>query len=87
MQHDRADGQWTVEELPRLKMELSAVAARFRQLPPERLENAFEHNRHLWEVAESLYDCFHSVDEENLFEALQGLCDIALASGRSISFQ
>jgi hypothetical protein len=37
--------------------------------------------------ADSLYDCFHNVDGENLFEALLELCKVAKEHGRPITFE
>ena len=87
MQHSDCDGEWPLTALPELKRELDAIAARFRELPPEEPANAFEHVAHCRTDAKSLYDCFHNVDEENLFEALRGLCDEAMSLGKPISFQ
>jgi len=87
MQHSDCDGEWSVEELPRLKQELAEIAERFKALPPEEPADAFEHVAHCREGAASLYECFHNVDEENLFEALQELCDEAIKLERPISFQ
>ena len=36
--------------------------------------------------AKSLYDCFHEVNGQNLFEALLDLCAVAREHGRPITF-
>jgi hypothetical protein len=87
MQHSDCDGEWSVDDLPRLDRELDAIGERFKSLPPEEPENAFEHVAHCREGASSLYDCFHNVDEENLFEALRQLCREGIELKRAISFQ
>ncbi len=87
MTHSDCDGEWTVEQLPALLRELEAIAARFRALPPEEPRGAFEHTAEYREGATSLYDCFHEVNGENLFEALIGLCRQGIDSQRPIMFQ
>jgi hypothetical protein len=87
MVHSDCDGEWTVEQLPSLVSELEAIAARFRTLPPEEPNGAFEHTMEYRTNADSLYDCFHEVNGENLFEALIGLCKQGISSQRPITFQ
>ena len=87
MTHSDCDGEWTVEELPALFREAEAVAAKFRTLPPEDPEGAFEHTAEYRAGAKSLYDCFHEVNGENLFEALIRLCRQGISSQRPITFQ
>ena len=87
MTHSDCDGEWTVEQLPALARELEAIAARFRTLSPEEPKGAFEHTAEYRADAKSLYDCFHEVNGENLFEALIGLCRQGVSSQRPITFQ
>lgn len=87
MQQSDCDGEWTLDQIPGLKRELAEIGAAFRSLPPEEPVNAFEHVAHCREGAESLYDCFHNVDEENLIEALDQLCDTAIELQKPVSFQ
>ena len=87
MEHSDCDGEWSVTELPALKQELTEIVNRFKELPPENPVSAFEHTAHCRAGATSLYDCFHNVDDENLFDALIGLCDLGIESERPISFQ
>jgi hypothetical protein len=87
MTHSDCDGEWVVEQLPGLVRELETIAARFRSLPPEEPEGAFEHTAEYRAGAKSLYDCFHEVNGENLFEALITLCRQGISSQRPISFQ
>ncbi|MBI3413708.1 MAG: hypothetical protein HY043_00075 [Verrucomicrobia bacterium] len=87
MTHSDCDGEWTVEQLPALVRELEIIAARFRALPPEEPKGAFEHAAEYRAGAASLYDCFHEVNGENLFEALIGLCRQGISSQRPITFQ
>jgi hypothetical protein len=85
--HSDCDGQWAAGELPALVRELETIAAEFRSLPPEEPKGAFEHTAEYRACAKSLYDCFHEVNGENLFEALITLCRQAISSQRPISFQ
>jgi hypothetical protein len=87
MTHSDCDGEWTVEQLPVLVRELENTAARFRTLPPEEPKGAFEHTAEDRAGAKSLYDCFHDVNGENLFESLIGLCRQGISSQRPITFQ
>jgi hypothetical protein len=87
MTHSDCDGEWKVEELPALVRELEAIASKFRLLPPEEPEGAFEHTAMYRTRAASLYDCFHEVNGANLFDALIGLCGKGISSKRPITFQ
>jgi hypothetical protein len=87
MQHSDCDGEWSVAELPALRRELVAIGERFRHLPPRSFQNAFEHTVKYRAGARCLYDCFHNVDGENVFEALIALCDEAVRRQRPILFQ
>lgn len=87
MTHSDCDGEWTVEALPRLRQELQHIGERFRQMPPEQPQGAFEHTADYRRAARSLYDCFHNVDGENVFEALIALCDEGIQRQRPILFQ
>lgn len=87
MTHSDCDGDWSVAELPKLRRELQAIASAFRRLPPEEPKNAFEHTASFRHGARSLYDCFHNVDGENIFEALMTLCDEGIQRKLPIVFQ
>ena len=87
MAHSDCDGEWSVAELPELTRELQTIADAFRALPPEQPQGAFEHTAEYRAGAQSLYDCFHNVDGENLFEALIELCNQGIQAQRPISFQ
>ena len=86
MEHSDCDGEWTLAEIPGLERELRWIGDAFRKLPPEEPEGAFEHTSEYRAGADSLYDCFHNVDGENLFEALLELCTIAQSHQRPITF-
>lgn len=86
MAHSDSDGEWTIDEIPALERELTKIAETFTSLPPEELRDAFEHTAEYRTNARSLYDCFHNVNGENLFEALQELCRIARENNRPITF-
>ena len=87
MAHSDCDGEWSVAELPQLIRELQTIAATFRALPPEQPQGAFEHTADYRADAKTLYDCFHNVDGENLFEALIELCNQGIQAERPIAFQ
>ena len=87
MTHSDCDGEWPVVQLPALRQELETIAAAFRRLPPEEPKKAFEHTAENRRGAGSLYDCFHNVDGENLFEALAALCDEGIQRKQPIVFQ
>lgn len=87
MTHSDCDGEWTPDELPRLRQELQLIGERFRQLPAEQPQGAFEHTAEFRHGARSLYDCFHNVDGECVFEALIALCDEGIRHERPILFQ
>lgn len=86
LQHSDSEGEWTLAEIPALERELGEIAAAFKRLPPEDLGESFEHTREQRRQATSLYECFHTVEGDNLFEALLELCLIAKESGRPITF-
>jgi hypothetical protein len=86
MEHSDCDGEWALEELPKLRDEIREIADAFRKLPPEDPVGAFEHTEEYREGAACLYDCFHDVNGTNLFEALIDLCDVGLANERPITF-
>jgi len=85
--HSDCDGEWTPQELARLRQELQTIGSRFRQLPPEEPRGGFEHAAECRRGATSLYDCFHNVDGENLLEALAALCDEGIRCNRPVLFQ
>jgi hypothetical protein len=87
MTHSDCDGEWTPQELPQLRQELKFIGEGFKQLPAEQPHGAFEHTVEFRRVARSLYDCFHNVDGENVFEALIALCDEGIRRKRPILFQ
>ena len=86
MTHSDCDGEWTWDEISILERELATIAETFKSLPPEEPQNAFEHTAQYRENARSLYDCFHNVDGENLFEAILELCRVAREHNRPITF-
>jgi len=87
MQHSDCDGEWSPQELHRLRSELQTIAERFRRLPAEQPSGAFEHTVEYRRGAKSLYDCFHNVDGENVFEALIALCEEGIERDRPVLFQ
>jgi hypothetical protein len=87
LNHSDCEGEWRVDELPALTEELRIIGARFRELPPRPLGQAFEHTLEFRRGAKSLYDCFHNVDGENVIEALTALCESALRLQKPILFQ
>ena len=87
MDHSDCDGEWAIAEIPTLISELKAIGDAFRGLPPEEPVEGFEHTAEYRRGAKTLYECFHNVDGENLFDAMRGLCEVALAAQRPILFQ
>jgi hypothetical protein len=87
MQHSDCDGQWPAHDLPALKSELQQIGERFKRHPAVPIVGAFEHVAHCRDGATSLYQCFHTPDEENLFEALIDLCDKGIDLNKPVSFQ
>jgi hypothetical protein len=85
--HSDCDGEWSVDELPKLKKELQEIGTLFRSLPSVEPTNAFEHTADFRAEASVLYDCFHNVDGENLIEALIHLCEVGIRSQNPILFQ
>lgn len=65
----------------------SKIAAAFRTSPPELPQGGSTHTAECRGEAKTLYDCFHNVDDENLFEALIELCSQGIQAGRPIEFQ
>jgi hypothetical protein len=86
MEHSDCDGEWISAEIPTLERELGEIAATFKKLPPEEPVDAFEHTAEYRVGAKSLYDCFHDVNGENLFEALLELCRVARQHKLPITF-
>jgi hypothetical protein len=86
MQHSDCDGEWTLAQISALERELKEIGDRFKQLPPQQPKAAFEHTAEYRRDAKSLYDCFHNVSGDNLFEALLTLCTVAREHGRPITF-
>lgn len=86
MAHSDCDGEWTLAEVPNLEIELAEISAAFKQLPSREPAGAFEHTAEYRAGARSLYDCFHNVDGENLFEALLELCRVARQHKLPITF-
>jgi hypothetical protein len=87
MTHSDCDGEWRVDELSRLKAELKSLARLFQALPPEKPKGGFEHTADYRRNAKTLFDWFHTVDGQNLFESLIDLCETALKEQRPILFQ
>jgi hypothetical protein len=85
--HSDCDGEWTPKQLPHLRRELQSIGERFKQLPAEQPQSAFEHTEEYRRGARNLYDCFHNVDGESVFEALIALCDEGIRRDRPILFQ
>src|SRR5215471_13460884 len=86
MEHSDCDGEWSLAEIPLLERELRDIAAEFQKLKAEHPVGAFEHAGEYRANAQSLYDCFHDVNGDNLFEALLNLCKVAEQAKRPITF-
>ncbi|MFM9959015.1 MAG: Imm70 family immunity protein [Phycisphaerales bacterium] len=86
MEHSDCEGEWTLASIPTLERELREIGERFKKLPAKLPEGAFEHTAEDRVGARSLYECFHSVNGENLFEAILELCAVAKEHRRPITF-
>lgn len=86
MTHSDSDGEWTLEQVALLERELKMVAEVFQSVPAEELQGGFKHAAEYRVGARTLYECFHDVDGENLFEALLELCRVARENNRPITF-
>ncbi len=87
MNHSDSDGEWLASDLPKLKDELQLIANQFKKLQPESPQKAFEHTVEFRKNASTLYDCFHNVDGENIFEALIALCEEGIRLNKPILLQ
>jgi len=87
MTQSDCDGQWNVEDLPCLAIELMELSLLFKTLPPHEPEGAFEHTAEFRADAQNLFECFHNADGTNIFEALVGLCDLGNSRNEPILFQ
>jgi hypothetical protein len=86
MEHSDCDGVWTLAEIPLLQRELRDIGSQFQKWKPEQPVGAFEHTAEYRANAQSLYDCFHDVNGDNLIEALLRLCEVAAQAKRPITF-
>ncbi len=82
-----ANGTWSASECETLRTELAAIRGKLSSRPPVELKNAFEHTLDQRRRARSAADCFHNVDGENVFDAIDSLCAVAIKSGHPIVFQ
>jgi hypothetical protein len=87
--HSDCDGEWSLDEIPKLRKELEVISVRFKEFPQIELFSEWQE-----QVAKSLgihttclYECFFDVDGEPLLERLLGLCDVAKESQNPILFQ
>ena len=89
MLHSDCDGQWSPEEAVRLQTELTVIAERFMELPPEPLGDGWKSEvaRDFGLRPSSLYDCFFDVDGEPLLERLMGLAKLSVERNLCILFQ
>lgn len=87
--HSDCDGEWEWEEIPDLERELARVKSAFDRLPPIAVEGNWQRQvaNELKLDPRSLAESFFDVDGEPLLERLLGLCKIARAAGRPITFQ
>ncbi|MDR2240737.1 MAG: immunity 70 family protein [Zoogloeaceae bacterium] len=89
MLHSDCDGQWSPEEAGKLRTELTVIAEKFMELPPEPLGDGWRS-----EVAKTfglrpgnLYECFFDVDGEPLLDRLMGLAQLSVGRNLPILFQ
>lgn len=89
MLHSDCDGEWSVEECPRLGNELETISAEMRRQPPREFFSEWQKitAKKLGLQALTLYDCFIDVDGEPLLERLLGLVKLAQRRNLPILFQ
>ncbi len=78
---------WSPSDCATLRGELAEIRKKLSSQPPLEFENAFEHTLQLRKGASAAADCFHNVDGENVFDALDTLCALAIKVGHPIVFQ
>jgi hypothetical protein len=89
MLHSDCDGQWSAHEAALLQGELTTIAEKFIQLPPEPLGNGWRPDvaRMYGLRPTNLYDCFFDVDGEPLLDRLKGLAQLSIERNLPILFQ
>ena len=78
---------WSPIQSGTLRAEIAEVRRRLAAAPAVKLERGFEHTKAYRATARSAAECFHNVDGENLFDALDALCAISISGGHPIVFQ
>jgi hypothetical protein len=87
--HSDCDGEWTPAQCAKLREEVASISEACKRLPPVEFQGAWQKQvaKSLGLKPVSLYGSFIDVDGEPLLERLEGLCDVAIRSGRAILFQ
>jgi hypothetical protein len=87
MQSSDCDSEWSPDQQRLLIQELAEIGEVFRLQPPKQPEGSFEHTGEFRRGAASLYDCFHNVDGENVFEAMTLLCEVGIEKNLPLVMQ
>lgn len=89
MRASNCDGEWRLDDLPKLKNELTQIRDAFGQLPPTEYPSKWQREvaSLLGISASSLASSFIDVDGEDLCQRMIDLCETALEHGATISFQ
>ena len=89
LQHSDCDGEWTVDELPELDVELRAIQQSMRGLPPPTNGDPWLESIHreLGLKAADLSEYFVDTDGAPLLDRLIDLVRLARGAGRPISFE
>jgi len=89
MLHSDSDGEWSPEESSMLQTELVTIARRFRELPPEPLEDGWKSvvARNYGLRPTNLHECFFDIDGELLLDRLIGLAQLSVERRLPILFQ
>ena len=87
--HSDCEGEWSVENVGRLKSEIGVIASELTKLPPDGLPDGWQRDvaRLQGLNPRSLAECFFDVDGEPLFERLGRLCDVEIERQCPILFQ
>lgn len=87
LQHSDCDGEWTVDECRALRNELATIRTALAAIDPKPYtgwqSNAAEHAGHR---PTDLGECFIDVDGEILLDRMADLAQLAIKTGRPVTF-
>ena len=87
--HIDCDGEWSVEEVNSLQVELEKIEQAFKALPPTEYNSEWKKSvaKNIGLKPKNLYECFFDVDGESIIERLKGLIEKSIESNQPILFQ